>query len=92
MLHELTVHSGCSQTKHTGIPVRCAQIMLAVQRGERPEVPEPGHLPGGTFVGLSHYIKLMRRCWAAEAADRPNVEEVCVVVTSKPLSAGGSPL
>ncbi len=51
--------------------------MVAVERGERPEVPPGEALPGGGFVGLQHYVKLMRRCWAAQAHERPPVEEVC---------------
>jgi hypothetical protein len=81
-LHRLTHLSGsahCEAVQRRVLKL-CAlvtsQIMVAVDRGERPETP-PGHrLLGGGFVGLPHYQRLMRACWAALPHERPPVEEV----------------
>lgn len=50
--------------------------MVAVDREERPDVPPAGALPGGAFVGLQHYLRLMRACWAQLPHERPPMEEV----------------
>jgi hypothetical protein len=52
------------------------QIMVAVDRGERPETPAGHQLLGGGFVGLPHYQRLMHACWAALPHERPPMEEV----------------
>lgn len=53
--------------------------MVAVDRGERPEVPAAHQLLGGGFVGLPHYQRLMAACWAASPHERPPMEEVSSV-------------
>lgn len=64
------------------------QIMVAVERGERPEVQPAEELAGGVFVGLPHFVRLMRACWAQLPHERPPVEEVRTVPLAYPVSRG----
>lgn len=59
------------------------QIMVAVDRGERPEMPAAHQLLGGGFVGLPHYQRLMHACWAVVPHERPPMEEVLTLPVSK---------
>ena len=52
------------------------QIVVAVAKGRRPEVPAPADLPGGGFGGLNLYCALMRACWAQHPGDRPHASKV----------------
>ena len=45
-------------------PISPVQVAKAVMSGQRPPIPPPDQLPGGTFAGLDDYILLMERCWA----------------------------
>ena len=50
-----------------------------VGRGDRPQVPDRGDLPGMASrvpPRLDDYIMLMKRCWAQDPADRPGLQEV----------------
>lgn len=39
-------------------------------------LPSPGPVPSLQFEGLDAYVSLMRRCWAQDAAERPDFAEV----------------
>ncbi len=70
-------HDSCSALPFT-LPSP-PQIVPRVLKGERPEVPPRGELPGpgaAAFRGLDNYLALMRRCWAAEPSARPAFGEV----------------
>lgn len=54
-------------------------IVGALERGERPAIPQAAELPGpgsGTWPQLGDYIDLIRCCWSQDVGERPNFQEV----------------
>lgn len=49
---------------------------MALQRDERPEIPDPASCRGGTFAGMPQYLELMQRCWETDPSERPPVKDV----------------
>ena len=54
------------------------QIATDVMSGARPDIPEPASLPGSGegLPGLENYVQLLRKCWAQDAAERPDFGEI----------------
>lgn len=63
------------------------RVGLHVLEGGRPEVPPISELPGSdtpqfALHGLDAYLRLMRRCWAADPAARPTFQQVAAELRS----------
>ena len=56
-----------------------SDIADAVGRGERLRVPRREEMPGpdgGDFGGYDGYVRLMEKCWAQKAVDRPGFGDI----------------
>jgi hypothetical protein len=56
-----------------------SEIADAVGRGERLRVPRREEMPGpdgGEFGGYDGYVRLMEKCWAQKAGDRPGFGDI----------------
>ena len=72
------------------------QVVINVtERGNRPEVPPDDELLGAPLerAAKACYVALMKRCWAADAAERPAFSEIaCALRCASPaFPALGAP-